>query len=104
MVAKCPGALGNSLRISMCPSSQAFSANLTVTDSLRANAVTAGDTTININGTPNAAANLIAGDLGLTTAVIHDNEFIQTQIQRYIKAEIESYHDLLKILQTNKEA
>ena len=48
--------------------------------------------------------NLIAGDLGLTTAVIHDNEFIQTQIQRYIKAEIESYHDLLKILQTNKEA
>ncbi len=48
--------------------------------------------------------NLIAGDLGLTTAVIHDNEFIQTQIQRYIKAEIESYHDLLKILQTYKEA
>ena len=63
MVAKCPGALGNSLRISMCPSSQAFSSNLTVTDSLRANAVTAGDTTINVNGTPNAAANLIAGDL-----------------------------------------
>ena len=63
MVAKCPGALGNSLRISMCPSSTAFSSNLTVTDSLRANAVTAGDTTINVNGTPNAAANLIAGDL-----------------------------------------
>jgi hypothetical protein len=63
MVAKCPGALGNSLRISMCPSSQAFSSNLTVTDSLRANAVTSGDTTINVNGTPNAAANLIAGDL-----------------------------------------
>jgi phage tail sheath protein FI len=63
MVAKCPGALGNSLRISMCPSSQAFSSNLTVTDSLRANAVTAGDTTINVNGTADAAANLIAGDL-----------------------------------------
>ena len=63
MVAKCPGALGNSLRISMCPSSTAFSSNLTVTDSLRANAVTACDTTINVNGTPNAAANLIAGDL-----------------------------------------
>ena len=63
MVAKCPGALGNSLRVSICPSSQAFSSNLTVTDSLRTNAVTAGDTTINVNGTPNAAANLIAGDL-----------------------------------------
>jgi len=63
MVAKCPGALGNSLRISMCPSSTAFSSNLTVTDSLRANAVTSGDTTINVNGTANAAANLIAGDL-----------------------------------------
>jgi len=48
--------------------------------------------------------NLIAGDLGLTTAVVQNSEFIQTQIQRYIKAEIESYHDLLKILQTNKEA
>jgi len=48
--------------------------------------------------------NLIAGDLGLTTAVVQNSEFMQTQIQRYIKAEIESYHDLLKILQTNKEA
>ena len=63
MVAKCPGALGNSLRVSICPSSQAFSSNLTVTDSLRANAVTAGDIVINVNGTANAAANLIAGDL-----------------------------------------
>lgn len=63
MVAKCPGTLGNSLRISMCPSSQAFSANLTVTDSLRANATSAGSTTIDINGNANAAANLIAGDL-----------------------------------------
>ena len=48
--------------------------------------------------------NLIAGDLGLTTAEVQNSEFIQTQIQRYIKAEIESYHDLLKILQTHKEA
>ena len=63
MVAKCPGALGNSLRISMCPSSQAFSSNLTVTDSLRANAVTAGATVINVNGTANAAANLANNDL-----------------------------------------
>jgi len=66
MVAKCPGALGNSLRISMCPSSKAFSSNLTVTDSLRANAVNYlvdNTTVINVNGTANAAANLIAGDL-----------------------------------------
>jgi phage tail sheath protein FI len=61
--ARCAGALGNTLRISMCPSSQAFSSNLTVTDSLRANAVTSGDTTININGNANAAANVVAGDL-----------------------------------------
>jgi phage tail sheath protein FI len=54
---------GNSLRISICPSTQAFSANLTVTDSLRANAVGATDTTINVNGNANAAANLVAGDL-----------------------------------------
>ena len=39
------------------------SANLTVTDSLKANAVTSGDTTININGNANAAANIVARDL-----------------------------------------
>ena len=61
--ARCPGTLGNTLRISICPSTQAFSANLTVTDSLRSNAVTSGDTTINVNGNANAAANVVAGDL-----------------------------------------
>jgi len=61
--ARCAGALGNTLRISICPSTQAYSSNLTVTDSLRANAVTSGDTTININGNANAAANVVAGDL-----------------------------------------
>ena len=66
MVAKCPGALGNSLRISICPSSQAFSSNLTATDSLTANALNFlvdNTTVIDVAGTANAAANLIAGDL-----------------------------------------
>ena len=66
MSSKWAGALGNSLRISMCPSSQAYSANLTVTDSLRANALnylTDVTTVININGNANAAANIVAGDL-----------------------------------------
>jgi len=61
--ARYAGALGNSLRISICPSAQAYSANLTVTDTLRCNAVTSGDTTINVNGNANAAANIFAGDL-----------------------------------------
>ena len=61
--ARYAGALGNSLRISICPSSQAFSSNLTVTDSLKANAVVADATVINVNGTANAAANVVAGDL-----------------------------------------
>ena len=61
--ARWAGALGNSLRISVCPSTQAFSANLTVTDNMRANAVSAGDTVININGTATANANVVAGDL-----------------------------------------
>ena len=61
--ARWAGALGNSLRISVCPSTQAYSANLTVTDNMRANAVTAGDTVININGTATANANVTAGDL-----------------------------------------
>ena len=63
VAAKWAGALGNTLRVSICASSAAFSSNLTVTDSLRANAVTSGDTTINVNGTANAAANVYVGDL-----------------------------------------
>ena len=64
--ARWPGALGNSLRISICPSTQAFSSNLTVTDSLRANALNYlvdNTTVINVNGTANAAANVYPGDL-----------------------------------------
>ena len=61
--ARWAGALGNSLRISVCPSTQAFSANLTVTDNMRSNAVSAGATVININGTATANANVVAGDL-----------------------------------------
>jgi hypothetical protein len=66
VAARWAGSLGNSLRISMCPSTQAFSSNLTSTDSMRANAfnyLVDNTSIININGTPNAAANLIAGDL-----------------------------------------
>jgi hypothetical protein len=63
VTAKWAGALGNTLRVSICASSAAFSSNLTVTDSLRANAVGSGETTININGSANAAANLQSGDL-----------------------------------------
>ena len=63
VAAKWAGALGNTLRVSICASSAAFSSNLTVTDSLRANAVGSGETTININGNANAAANLQSGDL-----------------------------------------
>ena len=63
VTAKWAGDLGNSLRISICASSAAFSSNLTVTDTLRSNAVASGETTININGSANAAANLQSGDL-----------------------------------------
>lgn len=63
VTAKYAGAIGNTLRVSICASSAAYSSNLTVTDSLRANAVASGETVININGNANAAANLQSGDL-----------------------------------------
>ena len=63
VAARYAGAFGNSLRVSICASSQAFSANLTVTDSMRANAVISGATVINVNGTAAANANVQAGDL-----------------------------------------
>ena len=63
VAAKWAGALGNTLRVSICASSAAFSSNLSVTDSMKSNAVASGETTININGSANAAANLQSGDL-----------------------------------------
>ena len=72
--ARYPGVLGNSLRISMCSSAQAFSSNLTITDSLRANAVTSGDTTININGAANAAANVVVEDTDVTLEEIEKDK------------------------------
>ena len=63
VTAKYAGDLGNTLRVSICASSAAYSSNLTVTDSLRSNAVASGETVININGSANAAANLQSGDL-----------------------------------------
>ncbi len=48
--------------------------------------------------------NMIAGDLGISTVVVQNSQFIQTQIERYKKAEIEDYEKLLQILHTNKEA
>ena len=51
MVAKCPGALGNSLRISMCPSSEAFSSNVTALyGSVVQPQANSGVTTIALNG------------------------------------------------------
>ena len=61
--ARYAGATGNTLRVSICTSNTAFSSNLTVSDSIRANAQATSQTVININGTANAGANLIVGDL-----------------------------------------
>jgi len=66
VTAKYAGAVGNTLRVSICASSAAFSSNLSVTDTLKCNAVNyLADNafTININGNANAAANLQSGDL-----------------------------------------
>ena len=61
LTAKYPGVIGNSLKISFCPSAQAFSSNLTSTTGVTCNATTAGATTIDVTGTANA--NLVVGDL-----------------------------------------
>jgi phage tail sheath protein FI len=55
------GALGNSLRISICPSSQAYSSNLTTTDSVTANTTASGNTLVQVTGNP--TSNVYVGDL-----------------------------------------
>jgi len=91
--ARCAGALGNSLRISICPSSTAFSSNLTSTSSVTANAASVGATTINVTGNP--TTNLYAGDLVSfdggttyirTTAVNASNVVLATAITANVSA------------------
>lgn len=59
--AKYAGDRGNSLKISICPSSTAFSSNLTSLNSVTCNSTSAGATTINVTGTPTTG--LVVGDL-----------------------------------------
>ena len=59
--ARYAGATGNTLRVSICSSATAYSSNLTSTSAVTANAASAGDTTINVTGSP--VANLYVGDL-----------------------------------------
>ena len=59
--ARCAGALGNSLRISICPSSQAYSANLSVTDSITVTRSGTGNTSVDVSASP--VANVAIGDL-----------------------------------------
>lgn len=58
--ARYPGDLGNSLVVSVCPSSNAFASNLTSQLNITANATT---TSSNVTLSSNATANLIIGDL-----------------------------------------
>ena len=63
--ARYAGALGNTLRVSICATSQAFSSNLTSTDSITANALNYlvdSTTVINVDG-GDPTSNLYAGDL-----------------------------------------
>ena len=57
--ARYAGALGNSLRISICPSANAFSGNLTSLASITSNASIVGNTTINLSS---SGATLIANN------------------------------------------
>jgi len=59
--AKYAGEIGNSLKISICPTAAAFSSNLTSTTGVTCNATSAGATTIGVTGS--ATANLIVGTL-----------------------------------------
>ena len=55
------GALGNNLKVSICPSSAAFSSNVTLQASVSANAASIGDTTVAVTGA--TSTYLVANDL-----------------------------------------
>jgi phage tail sheath protein FI len=59
--AKYAGVLGNTLRVSICPSSQAYSSNLTVTNTTVVTSNGTSNTSVTVTGSP--VANLYIGDL-----------------------------------------
>jgi len=59
--ARCAGALGNTLRVSICSSTQAYSSNLTATDTTIVTSSGTSNTAVAVTGSP--VANLYPGDL-----------------------------------------
>lgn len=60
VAARWPGLLGNSLKVSICPSANAYSSNLTAQSTVTANAATAGSLVVNTIG--DSSNYLVAGD------------------------------------------
>ena len=48
--------------------------------------------------------NMVAADLGVTSEVVFNSQKINDKINDYAKGIIWDYQDLLKVLQTKKEA
>ncbi len=71
--ARWAGDLGNSLRVSICPSSQAFSANLTSTDNLRANALNYLADTTTVICTSLCKCSTCVGVLGFATSALNSS-------------------------------
>ncbi len=65
------GAMGNNLKVSICPSANAFSSNVTAHGSVTANASLVGDTTINLTGNP--------------TSYVSVNDLVKLGTNDYIK-------------------
>jgi len=65
------GSLGNNIKVSICPSANAFSSNLTAQISSTANAASAGDTTINVTVNP--------------TSYLSVNDLVKLGTNEYIK-------------------
>lgn len=65
------GSLGNNIKVSICPSANAFSSNLTAQISSTANAASVGDTTINVTANP--------------TSYLSVNDLVKFGANEYIK-------------------
>jgi len=80
-VAKYPGALGNSLKISVCPNANAYTGNVGTANSTSTitAVISVGSSTLNVNTTIDGVANTISSQLAIGDYIVIGNSSIGTQ-------------------------
>ena len=104
-VAKYPGALGNSLKISVCPNSNAYSSSVGTANSTSdiSASISVGSSTLQVNTTVNGVANTIDSALAIGDYITIGNTTIGTQTIKVSSKTLNSSNSLTITLAENSK-